>query len=80
MGENMYFCENCHLPTETERCPRCKRKNLRPIALQDMCELTECHQQWYELEKRRFSALSIPVVTLPVGSGVNTMFALPLEN
>lgn len=80
MGENMYFCENCHLPTETERCPHCKRKNLRPIAPQDMCELTECPQQWYELEKHRFQALSIPVVTLPVGSGVNSMFALPLEN
>ncbi len=80
MGENMYFCENCHLPTERERCPHCKRKNLRPIAPQDMCELTECPQQWYELEKHRFQALSIPVVTLPVGSGVNSMFALPLEN
>ena len=76
----MNFCENCHLAVEAERCPRCNGKALRRIAPQDMCELTECSRRWYEWEEHRFRERAIPVVTLPVGSGVNSMFALPLEN
>ena len=76
----MNFCENCHLAVEAERCPRCNGKALRRIAPQDMCELTECSRRWYELEEYRFRERAIPVVTLPVGSGINTVFALPLEN
>ena len=76
----MNFCENCHLAVEAERCPRCNGKALRRIVPQDMCELTECSRRWYELEEYRFRERAIPVVTLPVGSGINTVFALPLEN
>ncbi len=75
----MNYCENCHLATPAEKCPRCGKRRLRPVEEGDMCALTDCSSEWYALNAYLFEDAGIFVVTMPVGSGVRSRVALPLE-
>ena len=76
----MNFCESCNLACETERCPKCGRKNLRAVTEVDFCLVAQVDRIFGDSLKENLENDNIECVLMPYGTGVRSKFALPLES
>ncbi len=76
----MNFCESCNIACKDERCPKCGRKKLRTVNDDDFCLAAQVDRLFGDNLKINLENENIECVLMPYGTGVNSMFALPLEN
>lgn len=76
----MNFCENCNLACVEERCPKCGRKNLRPVTEDDFCLVAKVNKFYGDNLKINLESEKIDCVLMPYGTGIRSQFALPLES
>ncbi len=76
----MRICENCSALCEEEVCSKCGGKNIRQVQDTDFCFFLECSREFGNSFKEVLEKENIPCVLLPSGSGINTIYAVPLEN
>lgn len=76
----MNYCENCNIACKDERCPKCRRKKLRAITDEDFCLVGKVGRFYGDNLKENLENENIDCVLIPYGTGVNSMFALPLES
>lgn len=81
MGLNgMNYCDNCYVATAEDFCPLCGSKKLRAVETEDFCLLTEIDRMNAQRLIDALTKNDIPCNALPYGTGVESKFALPLEN
>ena len=56
------YCIKCRRPVESESCPICGRKRLRPITGEDACFLTELKEPWSDMLAEILTREEIPVL------------------
>ncbi len=76
----MNFCEGCNIACKDERCPKCGRKKLRDVTDDDFCLAAKVDRIFGDNLKENLENENIECVLMPYGTGVNSMFALPLES
>ncbi|MCM1438420.1 MAG: hypothetical protein NC131_04305 [Roseburia sp.] len=76
----MNFCEGCNIACNDERCPKCGRKKLRAVNDDDFCLVAQVDRFFGDILKGNLENENIECVLMPYGTGVNSKFALPLEN
>lgn len=76
----MNFCESCNIACGEERCPKCGKKKLRPVNGDDFCLVTRVDKFFGDSLRDNLKNDDIECVLLPYGTGVNSIFAMPLES
>lgn len=76
----MNFCESCNIACGDDRCPKCGRKKLRPVNDDDFCFIARVGKIFGDNLKENLESENIECVLMPYGTGVNSVFALPLES
>ena len=75
----MNYCENCNCLCGGEICPVCGNENLREARENDFCLLTESETGIAGMFGDFLQNDGIPFQSVPSGSGIRTVFPLPLE-
>ena len=74
----MYYCEKCHLLSETEFCGYCSNTKLRDVRADDYCFLIECEDVFGKMFEEVLQNEGIPCAMEPVGNGVRSHLGLSL--
>lgn len=74
----MYYCDKCHLVSETESCDCCSNTKLRDVREDDCCFLIECEEVFGKMFGEILQNEAIDCVMEPVGNGVRSNFGLSL--
>lgn len=76
----MNFWEGCNVACKDERCPKCGRRKLRAVNDDDFCLVAKVDRLFGDNLKVNLENENMECVLIPYGTGVNSMFALPLES
>ncbi len=76
----MFYCENCNLQNQTNRCAKCGRKNLRQIQSEDFCFFRRLPANESENLKTMLESKGIGCALIPYGTGWRTKLGLKLED
>ena len=76
----MNYCEKCKVVCEEDQCPTCDSKGLRAVAPDDFCFLLECERAFGDSLEEALEKEGIRCELISCGTGVRSLFGLPLEN
>ncbi|MBQ9805655.1 MAG: hypothetical protein IJW49_04010 [Clostridia bacterium] len=76
----MYYCEKCHLLSETDACDYCFDEKLREVKDGDYCFLIECEEVFGKMFEEMLQKQGIACAMEPVGNGVRSQLGLSLGN
>lgn len=76
----MFYCENCNLQNQTNRCAKCGRKNLRQVQAEDFCFFRRLPANKAENLKATLEAKGIGCALIPYGTGLRSRVGMKLED
>ena len=75
----MYYCENCHVALEKDRCEFCGNKGLPVVQDMDYCLLFNEKKREAERLSGLLEEAGIPTVLQSYGDGVRAIYTLELD-